>query len=1069
MRKHLKRSIVNAVHIARTALICVLAVQCTQGDARSSNGRPDDRTIAFTVTEGTHMSLDVSPDGKTILFDLLGHIYTLPIDGGEAKVITSGHAWTQTPRYSPDGKQIAVVRDGDGKNELWLMSSDGGSLRQLTWDTSYSRVIGTPVWTHDGKAILYTIGNGNPATLAFVYRYDTASRATTQVTRYEGLKYPDYRAQTDPALAPGDTSLYVSELRLKHDPALDQRVIVRHNLKSGEQTTLTTPEVGVHHLTPQVSRDGRWLAFLRSSSIGTPTLYVRDLASGAERKLVAFPQSEVRNFSGFEQGGLTEHSSYAFTPDNRFIVISYDGHIYKVPVAGGEPTLVPFTVNYSRSARPLVRPRTSLPDGPFEAHAISWPRLSADKKLVVFSAIGSLWIQELAEGTPKRLTTASNDHFEYMPALSPDGKRVAYIDFERVGTKGGPGRLMVASLSDGSTTSAISEVQAADHNYLNPIWSGDGTKIAFAREEKDKTSFGWVGVDDGKVHVIASDPLTDARQSWSRLAFFSSDGKDLLIALVPKVYSVSEIRVVPLQGGEPRTIFSGGRDTYVGVMPSPDRKYAVITGTDQELWLKELSAVGTTALPTFDDSTLRRISDTGVEYLDWRSDRSFTYSIANKIYEYTIGDEKPKLIHAIHLTVPRKEGVGVTALKNARIITMNGNRDAGEVIEHGTIVVRGRRIVAVGPSDKVTIPGDARVIDATGLTLMPGLGDMHYHSGEWGDYRGMLMRMSAPYNDIGYPQGLAYGVTFGWEANKFDRGVSSFAELREAGRAPGPRWFGGASINSAESSESNRLMGSYEDALRSVDHKRETGTILIKEYLTSRRDRRRWMADAAREVGIGIASHATSLPWAMALAADGYTGFDHPNESWPVREDVRQFLARTGTIWSPDLFNFMSHGEFLKEVFQRWPVQRGKILNYRPESRRLGRADSSKVTFETDVMVPQVRMAAWLMAGGAKIGIAKHAGEDFQTHGELWALQKAGAKPGDILRAGTMVSAERLGLERELGSLEVGKIADILVLTANPLEDVMNTMALKYVIADGVLYDVSNPKGIHETVAEKAR
>ena len=197
------------------------------------------------------------------------------------------------------------------------------------------------------------------------------------------------------------------------------------------------------------------------------------------------------------------------------------------------------------------------------------------------------------------------------------------------------------------------------------------------------------------------------------------------------------------------------------------------------------------------------------------------------------------------------------------------------------------------------------------------------------------------------------------------------------------------------------------------------------------------------------------------LLTDGYTGFDHPAFAVPVYDDVRQYLARTGTSWTPN-FNIVwgtdggaadAERAFVREVLRRWPDQRAKwdfyyphrTLDTLPPRRAWERTRSSRVA----------KAAAYLMAGGVKIGISAHNPPALFTLGEMWHLQQAGAPRGDILRAGTMIGAEKMGLDRELGSLEKGKVADMLVLRGNPLEDVINIVATRYVLLDGVIYDAT--------------
>jgi len=116
------------------------------------------RSETFTTTNGTWISLDVSPDGQTLVFDLLGHIYTMSASGGTATAITSGLAYDAQPRFSPDGKKIVFVSDRSGGDNLWLMSLDKSDTVQLTKGNDNLYV--SPEWTPDGKYIVASKSGG---------------------------------------------------------------------------------------------------------------------------------------------------------------------------------------------------------------------------------------------------------------------------------------------------------------------------------------------------------------------------------------------------------------------------------------------------------------------------------------------------------------------------------------------------------------------------------------------------------------------------------------------------------------------------------------------------------------------------------------------------------------------------------------------------------------------------------------------------------------------------------------------------------------------------------------------
>ena len=132
--------------------ISVLAQE--QPEEKKTNGlflKPD-RSIVFDTTEGTYMNLDVSSDGHTIVFDLLGDIYVVPISGGEATQLTSGMVYDIEPTYSPDGQQIVFVSDKSGSDNIWVLDAEGKNPRAITKEKE--KAVSGPQWSPDGDYIL---------------------------------------------------------------------------------------------------------------------------------------------------------------------------------------------------------------------------------------------------------------------------------------------------------------------------------------------------------------------------------------------------------------------------------------------------------------------------------------------------------------------------------------------------------------------------------------------------------------------------------------------------------------------------------------------------------------------------------------------------------------------------------------------------------------------------------------------------------------------------------------------------------------------------------------------------
>src|SRR3954470_6393559 len=146
-----------------SALVSPAIVRAQGGpsaDAAPKAGLPlkTARTHTFTTTKGTWISLDVSPDGKTIVFDLLGDLYSLPITGGTATRLTSGMAYDAQPRFSPDGKKIVFISDRSGGENVWLMNADGKDTTALT--TGNNNMYVSPTFSPDGKYVVASKSGG---------------------------------------------------------------------------------------------------------------------------------------------------------------------------------------------------------------------------------------------------------------------------------------------------------------------------------------------------------------------------------------------------------------------------------------------------------------------------------------------------------------------------------------------------------------------------------------------------------------------------------------------------------------------------------------------------------------------------------------------------------------------------------------------------------------------------------------------------------------------------------------------------------------------------------------------
>jgi len=1027
------------------------------------------RRLEFTAKEGTFISFDVSPDGRTLLFDLLGDLYVLPVAGGTATVLLGGPDWDQSPRFSPDGRMVAFVSDRSGVDSVWTLDLETHALRQMTrGDVS---VAGIPAWFPDGRRLAF-------AMRSITSRLQTVSRASGAVTLLEphalgifGNLDPQFQyqyvAQTSPTIAPDGKRVFFSEVHWIHPrPGFRQgcrNVLVQLDLTDGAKTVLT--DLGKDHdeSDPQLSRSGRLLAYYRRYGNGAAELRVRDLHAQTDHFLADLPGAD----DPYRWGDRSdEMPAVAFTPDDEALIAAIEGKPHRISVRDGRTVPIPFSVPVALDLRARATLRRRLVDGPLEVRAIRWPSISRDSRRLTFSAVGSVWVQDLPAGEPRRLTAASD--VELMPALSPDGRQVVYVAF----SDGPRGRLMIADVARGAPRLLLGGEQA----YSHPTWSMDGRRVAFVREgapsgsdrdpRESVSEYGWLDASTGAVTIAATVPSRSLVWSpYSTGITFSSDGRNLLCtgsttvttgnAFTQALASETRVFSVPLASGPRRDYAIGGRNVY-GVVPSPDGRWAAFLDGNDALWVAALSTGEGTVSLEADTAGATRVTRDATTFLSWQGRDQLLFGSGGLVRRFNAADRRLEQVHQVRLQVPRHQGKGALAFRNARVLTVSGETGVGPILENATVVLQGRRIASVGPSGMTPIPAGAEVIDAAGLTILPGFHDAHYHT------IGQGPGMQPTPEDR---SAIAYGLTSAWDAltGFGDTGLAA-AEMRDAGRLRGPRWFfAGRSIE--------HYLGqvpSAEEARDKVRRRAATGVELLKDYDTIDRRTRQWFADAARAEGLGITAHFEGLHQGLARVLDGYTGLEHARYYGAFQEDVLELLARTGTILTPHLLladgSSSLDGEpirrYFMEVQQRKPAQITKLKTYGRATQYAQWLCPTAAPLERLRAMTVARSCAQLIRLGGKVAVSGHNGPAILAHVEMWLLWKGGVPAGEVIRSATRTGVERIGYDRDLGSIEAGKTADFVVLDSDPLEDILNTLDVRYTVADGVVYEASTLKQV---------
>lgn len=389
-----------------------------------------------------------------------------------------------------------------------------------------------------------------------------------------------------------------------------------------------------------------------------------------------------------------------------------------------------------------------------------------------------------------------------------------------------------------------------------------------------------------------------------------------------------------------------------------------------------------------------------------------------------------------------------------------------EVIENGTILTDGNKITSIGKADAVTIPANAKVIDVHGKTIMPGIIDVHAH-----------LRTSpdgiSPQNDWSYMANLAFGVTTSHDPSSNTEMVFSQSEMLKAGRMVGPRVYSTGGILYGADGDFKVVINSLDDALANLKRLKAVGAFSVKSYNQPRREQRQQILEAARQLKMEVVPEGGSTFFHnMNMVADGHTGIEHSIPVLPVYKDVTTLWNNTTVGYTPTLI--VAYGGQWGENYwyDRTNVwENEKLMTYTPRSIIDARARRRTTSEYSDYNHIDIAKATKQIAdGGTKVNLGAHGQiQGLGAHWELWMFVQGGFSPLQAIRNATLNGAHYLGMDKEIGSLEVGKLADLVIMDANPLDDIRNSEKIKYVMINGRLYDSTtmNEVGTREKLRSK--
>ena len=1004
------------------------------------------------VRQGTWMNVDISPDGETLVFDLLGDIYTLPIEGGEATALMTDIAWQMQPRFSPDGKHIAFTSDEDGGDNLWIMKADGSEGKAVSSETF--RLLNSPAWSPDGNYIVgrkhftgsRSLGAGE------VWMYHKTGGNGVMLT-----KRPNQQKDLgEPAFSPDGKYVYFSQdatpgktFHYSKDSEKGIYKIKRLDLATGEIKVVVSGKGGA--IRPVPSPDGKYLAYISRDDFQS-NLYLYDLKSGKESLIYS-------NLDRDMQETWAIHGVYptmAWLPNSEGMVFWSGGQINKLDLESKKTSVIPFHVKTEKKIQTALRFQQDIDQDNFDVKMLRDVEISPNGRKVVYESMGHIYVRTIADGKAKgkaKRLTKQKSHFELNPSFSRDGKYIVYSTWNDDKL----GELRIVSARGGKSKVLTKE----PGKYIEPSFSPDGKTVVFRKVSGGYiTDPTWglnpgiytVSTKGGKAKLITESGVLPHFGAQNDRIYVLRDGDKPQLVKVSLDTSSTAQREQALYQGKFATEYKVSPDG--NYLAFSERFKVFVTPFVERGQVIDIG-------PKAKNLPVKKLSMRAGESINWNGKSNELYwSLGPDLYQASVsglfdiaekGQADKKSQEPVQTYLGYKEKAdkpsGRVAFVGGKVITMEGEK----VIENGVVVVEGNKIVAVGEQGQVDVPSDAKVIDVTGKSIMPGLIDAHAH-GPQGSYEIIPQQNWKNY------AGLALGVTTVHDPSNDTTEFFAASEMQKAGDIVGPRLFStGSILYGATVAGYTSHVDSLDDAKFHIERLKKAGVFSVKSYNQPRRNQRQQMVQAAREAQIMVVPEGGSLlQHNLSMIVDGHTTLEHSISTAKIYDDIRQLWSQSEMAYTPTMgvaYGGISGEHFWYDTTDVWKHPR--LSQYVPseflDPRSMRRTKAPHHHYNH---INVAKVAKEMQDLGVEVNSGGHGQrEGLAMHWEMWMMAQGGMSPLSAIRTATISPAKTLGLDSQLGSLTVGKLADILVVDGDISQDIRLSDRVVYTMVNGRLYN----------------